>query len=94
MECLYAGVMLPDYWQGCDLAHVSICAWQTMTAEDVKTAIKNELESCAVLGSEYGDDLHDAYMQAVDDLEILSDQPFLGCELEDESMAFFVFKKD
>ena len=94
MECLYAGVMLPDYWGGHHLAHVGIYVWETMTAEDLKAAISSELWQGAVAGSEYNEDLYDAYIKAVDDLEIPSDQPFLGCDLDEDCQAFFVFKKD
>lgn len=94
MQCLYAGTMLPDYWGGHHLAHVGIYVWPEMLAEDIKASISSELFEGAVTGSDYDEDLHDAYIKAVDDLEILSEQPFLGCDLDEESMAYFVFKED
>lgn len=50
LECIHADTCLPDYWGGHSLAHVRVLAYRRMTLDEIKDALKSEINEGAVAG--------------------------------------------
>lgn len=98
IACFFAGVMLPDYWGGHHLPHVSIPVWPEMTLDQIRGAIRSELDLGAVMGVEYDLDDQEWYVAALRSVTALqagSDTPLAEIPMdEEESHAFFVFAEE
>ena len=103
--CSHAGVMLPDYWQGHHLPHLSFPVRDSMTLEDVKNELKNEANQGAWCGSvDYeeteSDEFYNRAIEAIDGMTLVEGAEdghlFDGFieydEAPDQPMAYFVFQ--
>ena len=91
----HADTCLPDYWGGHHLPHISVPVSRDMTASDLRDALRGEVIQGAIAGAEAPADDDDAayaaMLDAVQDLEILREQPFADLEEDEDVYAFFVF---
>lgn len=103
--CSHAGVMLPDYWSGHHLPHLSFPIRDGMSLADVKEELKSEANQGAWCGSvDHEETESEAFynraIEAIDGITLREDaqdgQLFDGI-IEDDSedvespMAYFVF---
>jgi hypothetical protein len=50
LECIHADTCLPSYWGGHSLAHVQIHVWRGMSLDELRSALRYELNDGAIAG--------------------------------------------
>lgn len=97
----HADTCLPSYWAGHHLPHICFPPWRNMSLQEIKQALRNEINQDAVMGYDFNrdDDFYIAAEKAIENLTPNNPETrifFADIEdSEDEScesvMAYFVF---
>ena len=91
----HADTCLPDYWSGHHLPHISVPVCRSMTAGELRDALRDEVNQGAIAGADApadnDDAAHVAMLDAILALRILREQPFADLDEDEGVCAFFVF---
>ena len=91
----HADTCLSDYWSGHHLPHISVPVHRSMTAGELRDALREEVVMGAIAGADApadnDDAAHAAMLDAILALRILSEQPCAYLEDDEDVFAFFVF---